>query len=628
MTTSMSERQAPNEIDQDADELAKRVLRKIDWRLIPLMFITYNLNFMDKTILSSASVFGLREDTHLKGQQYSWASSIFYFGYFFWEYPTTFLIARLPVAKYLAANTFVWGIVVALTAACSNYGGLITVRFLLGVAEATITPAFLFITSTWYTRDEIPTRTGLWFAGNSVGGLVASFLAYGVGHIEDSLAPWIWMYIILGCLTFLWGIPMLLFLPDSIAKAKFLTEEEREVAARRVVLAGTGRTDNTKWKLDQALECLRDPKTWIIFSMSLLTQIPNGGTQNFGNLVIKSFGFTSLQSTLLVIPASVIAAGTIAGTGYLAGCFRQMNCILIICVVVPAIIGSSLIYVRPKTSSGVQLFGYFLLSTGPGAVPLLMSLVGANYKGVTKKMTMTALLFIAYCAGNIAGPQFFRAGEAPHYNTAFRAILVCYCLVVGLAVILRCYLQWVNAKREKEEGVKGSAGSAGVLAGKAADAPERIREYYKWATSDNVHEAEKRSPFDSAANYIQQYRDERYDRTEGDKAEDEESCYVGVGFQKIVDIIFSHSALSPDPSDGFVFQHSDLDLQNILIDELGNVMGIHDWDGSIAVPRSAEPASVPIFLHRDWLPDTLKRPPHMCWRALHYREIYAAAMAG
>src|SRR5690242_2092168 len=89
----------------------------------------------------------------------------------------------------------------------------------------------LLTSSHRYTRDEIPTRTGLWFAGNSVGGLVASFLAYGVGHIEDSLAPWVWMYIILGSLTFVWGIPMLLFLPDSISTAKFLTPEEREVAA-------------------------------------------------------------------------------------------------------------------------------------------------------------------------------------------------------------------------------------------------------------------------------------------------------------------------------------------------------------------------------------------------------------
>jgi MFS family permease len=321
-----------------------------------------------------------------------------------------------------------------------------------------------------YTRDEIPTRTGIWFAGNSIGGLIASFLAFGVGHITDSLAPWKVMYIILGILTFVWGIPLLLFLPDSIETAKFLTEEERKYAADRVVIAGTGRTANAGYKLDQIVECFVDPKTWLIFAMSLLTQIPNGGTQNFGNLVIKSFGFTSIQSTLLVIPASVISACTIAGTGWIAGRYRQLNCILIVCVVTPAIIGSSLIYVRPRTSSGVQLFGYFLLSTGPGGIPLLMSLVGANFKGVTKKMTMTALLFIAYCAGNIAGPQFFRTKDAPHYNMAFRAILICYSLVVGLAIILRFYLQWLNAKRERDEGVKGSAGAGGIVAGgKMAD---------------------------------------------------------------------------------------------------------------------------------------------------------------
>ena len=106
-----------------------------------------------------------------------------------------------------------------------------------------------------------------------------------------------------------------------------------------------------------------------------------------------------------------------------------------------------------------MLFRSFLLSTGPAAIPLLLSLVGANYKGVTKKMTMTALLFVAYCAGNIAGPQFFRARDAPHYTRAFGAILVCYGLVVGLALVLRCYLQWINAKREREEGVERSAGA-------------------------------------------------------------------------------------------------------------------------------------------------------------------------
>lgn len=222
------------------------------------------------------------------------------------------------------------------------------------------------------------------------------------------------------------------------------------------------------------VECLIDPKTWLTFSIALLTQIPNGGTQNFGNLVIKSFGFTSLESTLIVIPSSVIAAGTIAGTGWIAGRFRQLNCILIACVVLCATVGSALIYARPATSKGVQLLGYFLQSTGPAGIPLTMSLVQANYKGVTKKMTVTAIMFIAYSAGNIAGPQFFRASEAPHYQTAFRAIMICYALVVGLSLMLRFYLQFENRRREKVEGVKGSAGTGGVLAdGKVVDAGDR-----------------------------------------------------------------------------------------------------------------------------------------------------------
>lgn len=130
------------------------------------------------------------------GQQYSWVSSIFYFGYLIWTYPTTLLIQKLPVGRYISLNTLLWGLVVALTAACTDFGGLMAVRFLLGVAEATITPAFVYVTAMWYTRSEIPVRTGAWFAGNSAGGLVTSVIAYGVGHIERPLSPWQWLFIV------------------------------------------------------------------------------------------------------------------------------------------------------------------------------------------------------------------------------------------------------------------------------------------------------------------------------------------------------------------------------------------------------------------------------------------------
>ncbi|KAJ4152802.1 hypothetical protein LMH87_009322 [Akanthomyces muscarius] len=477
----------------DEATVARRVLRKIDRAIIPLLFVTYMLNFMDKVILSSAAVFGLREDTNLHGQQYSWVSSIFYFGYLVWEYPTTLLIARLPVGKYLSANTAFWGVTVAVTAACTNFGGLMAVRLLLGVAEATITPGFMFLTSTWYTRDEMPTRVGIWFAGNSVGGLVSSLIAFGVGHIEDNIHPWRWMYIILGVATFLWTIPMFLFLPDTISKAKFLTPEEREVATRRTIVAGTGSTEDTRFSWEQVRECLIDPKTWLIFCIAILGQIPNSGTQNFSNIIVKSFNFTSLQSTLINIPYSLLTAAIIACTGWLAGRYRTLNCLLIIAVVFPCVVGAAIIYCRKQIPShGVQLFAYFLLSPGPASMPLNMALVQSNFKGVTKKMTITALLFIAYCTGNIAGPQFFRASEAPTYNTAFKTIIICYSLVIVLAIALRIYLQWFNAFRSKTEGIQGSAGTAGAVAdaklGDGTDAapvelrPEAFEDVTDWKT--------------------------------------------------------------------------------------------------------------------------------------------------
>ncbi|KAG6040580.1 hypothetical protein E4U41_000088 [Claviceps citrina] len=460
--------------------MARRVLKKIDRAIIPLLLLTYMLNFMDKSILSSAAVFGLRHDNHLQGQEYSWVSSIFYFGYLIWEYPTTILITRLPTAKYLAGNTLCWGAVMALTAACRNFGGLMTVRFLLGMAEATITPGFMFLTSTWYTRDEMPTRVGIWFAGNSVGGMASSLMAFGLGHVRNDddddhvhVRPWQWMYIVLGIATFLWAVPLFFLLPDDISEARFLSEAERLVARNRVVIAGTGSTEKSSWKWDQAAECVVDPKSWFIVSISLLTQIPNGGTQGFSNIIIQSFRFTSLQSTLINIPYSLLSAGVIAGVGLLAGRYRTLNCLLIVAVVVPCVVGAAVIYCRSDTDAadaadaaaaahGVQLFAYFLLSTGPAAMPLTMSLVQSNYRGVTKKMTMAAMQFMAYCAGNIVGPQLFRQTEAPTYQSAFRGIMVCYALAIVLALGLRFHLQWVNADRARKEGFQGSAGAAGA----------------------------------------------------------------------------------------------------------------------------------------------------------------------
>ena len=174
----------------------KRLLRKIDMSLLPLLTLSYMLQFLDKQTLNFASVMGLIQDLNLHGAQYSWSGSIFYFGYLAFSYPASFLMVRLPLGKYLSGTCVVWAVCLACHAATTNFTGLMVVRFFLGAAEASISPGFGLITGMWYKRQEQPFRCGIWFFGNSLAVMFGSLLGYAIAHIQGSISPWKWLFIV------------------------------------------------------------------------------------------------------------------------------------------------------------------------------------------------------------------------------------------------------------------------------------------------------------------------------------------------------------------------------------------------------------------------------------------------
>lgn len=111
----------------------------------------------------------LQEDTHLKGQQYSWIGSMFYFGYIIFEWPTNRLLQRLPLGKWSAFNVIMWGLVLSCLGACNSFSSALAVRFFLGLFEAAVSPGFALFTSQWYTVREQGMRTGIWFSFNGWG---------------------------------------------------------------------------------------------------------------------------------------------------------------------------------------------------------------------------------------------------------------------------------------------------------------------------------------------------------------------------------------------------------------------------------------------------------------------------
>jgi hypothetical protein len=82
----------------------KKLVRKIDWMIVPLMWAIYFLQYQDKILINYASVMGLLKDTGMQTDQFSNLALAFYVSYLFFEFPTGYLMQRLPIAKYLGLN--------------------------------------------------------------------------------------------------------------------------------------------------------------------------------------------------------------------------------------------------------------------------------------------------------------------------------------------------------------------------------------------------------------------------------------------------------------------------------------------------------------------------------------------
>jgi MFS family permease len=122
------------------------------------MCFIYFLSYLDKQTLNYANAYGLQKDLGMAGTDYSWVAAITNIGYLVCAYPSTLLLQKFPLGKYVAANLMLWGAILMLTTTAKNFAGLMALRFVLGGAEACIGPAWLLLTSMFWTRKEQPYR--------------------------------------------------------------------------------------------------------------------------------------------------------------------------------------------------------------------------------------------------------------------------------------------------------------------------------------------------------------------------------------------------------------------------------------------------------------------------------------
>jgi MFS family permease len=426
-------------------------LRKIDLVLIPMLLVAYGIQFLDKVVLGYSATYGLIADLGLVGQQYSWSSSIFYFGYLFWEYFGIYLLRYFPAPRYLGVIMILWSVVTMLISTTTNFAGLAAIRFILGMLESVVAPSFLLIVAGWYKRSEQPIRQVMWFLGTPVFGFIGALVSYGLGHVTDtSVPPWKLLFLVLGSLGILVGVVLFFFLPSSPREAWFLNEDEKQLAQAR--LAGDSITISHNWKWYQVREAFCDPKTYFFFLIALVGALPGGGLSNFQTLLLETLvaNKSPLYATLMTLPGFSVEIVSMVLCGFIATKIENTALYIMSFCCVPAVIGTALVHALPKSNTWGRIIGLWLIYAQASTLSVSFSVISKNVSGYSKKSTVAAVTFVGYCVGSIAAPQFFKSSQSKTgYPEGIVMMLITLCIVLVLPLGLRAYLMWENRRRDK-----------------------------------------------------------------------------------------------------------------------------------------------------------------------------------
>ncbi|KAF7336778.1 MFS general substrate transporter [Mycena venus] len=478
-----------NATEKYTQEDFDRVRRKQDRILMPLMWIAYGIQQVDKTGLSTQATFGIITDTQMEGNDYAWLSTIFFIFFLLGEFPGNWIMQRFSVGKTLAISMFCWGTIVFCTAAARNWRDLMIMRALQGLAESIADPAFLIITGLSYRTEEHALRplVGLLtreyrrkLTFTSIAGLIFSavvnLINYGIGRAAQAeprgLAAWKGMSSISVLVSIL-----CFFLLGTPREVFWLSPEEKKIQAARVAHNNTGSDaqERAEWKWSQVSEALVDPQLYFFFFVTVSNAIPTGGVNTFGNLIYVSLGFTPLDTLVKgTIPQYVLGVCWLSLAGFILSKFKHMRFYWMMLSIIPSFVGMLVLYASPlcrapsktdpelsslvpttKHNLWAKWGAFFITITGQICVGLVWSMLSTNVAGRTKKSVISIVIFVAFCFGNAVGAQVFQAKWAPRYRPSTIILSVMFALEFVLMVLWRAYYVAINRRRAAKLEARG-----------------------------------------------------------------------------------------------------------------------------------------------------------------------------
>ncbi|KIW11224.1 hypothetical protein PV08_10524 [Exophiala spinifera] len=434
----------------------KRVLRKIDVRLVPVMALLYVVSQVDRANLGNAKIEGLDKDLGLTGNQYNIASTIFFVPYIIFEVPSNVVLKKVRPSIWLAFLVIAWGVVMTCMGVVKNFRELVACRVLLGTFEAGFFPGAVFLVSCWYRRSELQQRVALFYTASALSGAFSGLLAYAIANMDGArgIAGWRWIFIIEGAVTVAIGIAVYFLIVDSPELASWLSEDEKAFITARLTLDGvistTKEGDKFSWKLFFA--AVLDPKVWAAIVMAWANAVPNAAFKFTMPQIIKNLGFSSSNAQLLTIPPYFCGALAAWITGRLADRYKWRFPFIAGPMILSTISLAVLFGLANKIKSNVGPLYFAIILAQIGTYPLLPCIsawTGNNLAPSWKRSIGLAMTLAGGNIGSVVGTNIFLDKEAPRYETGYGTTLGFICLGLAAAVVLEVSLTMANKRKQR-----------------------------------------------------------------------------------------------------------------------------------------------------------------------------------
>ncbi|KAM0815496.1 putative Major facilitator superfamily domain-containing protein [Seiridium cardinale] len=404
------------------------VRRKVDLKIfIWVLVMFFGLN-IDRGNLSNAVADNLLDDLNINTNDYNNAQNMYRIGFLISEIPSQMLGKWLGPDRWIPVQIIIWSLASGGQFFMHDRAGFFACRFMIGLAMGGFIPDAILYLSYFYTKAETPLRLALFWFVDSMSGVIASFIAYGVLHMRgvDGREGWRWLFLIeaivslvIGCLSFLFLVPGPTQTKTWWNPKGYFTEREEKIMVNRILRDDPSKGDmhnRQPLTLGMLWKSLRDYDLWPVYIIGILFEIPTAPPKSYLTLSLKSLGFSTFNTTLLSIPVTVFAALNMLGVTWLT---EKTNRIAVIGLLAQVWVLPLLIieYTSAKSLSAWGQYALIFIILGqPSVHAAQASWCSRLSNAVRTRAVGTAMYNITVQLSGIASSNIYREDDKPVYR--------------------------------------------------------------------------------------------------------------------------------------------------------------------------------------------------------------------